>query len=128
MSSKDSYLVRGLIKNFENKGCDILYANYENYKKPESIMEQKPDVIAWDAKNEMYHFGVAAEVDEVEQSRINSKLNTLANLSMGVGKSQTSRIPLYLGVPFKSTKEVSEILSKRDVPDENIITVGVGLK
>lgn len=123
-----SFLVRGLIENFEHKGFEILYANYDRFNKPKKIMNYQPDVIAWDSENEVYHLGAATDYEEIEQSKTNSKLDTLANMSMAAGKSLNSRVPLYLAVPFESSKKISDLIIKSNLPDENIIPLGVGLK
>jgi len=123
-----SFLVRGLIENFEHKGFEVLYANYDRFKKPKKIMNYQPDVIAWDSENEMYHLGAATNSDEIKQSRADSKLDTLANMSMAAGRSRNSRVPLYLAVPFESSKKISDLIIKSNLPDENIIPLGVGLK
>ena len=124
MTKSDS-LVKGLIDKFDEHGFEIICANFGDFKEPEPIRGEKPDVIAWDSEDELYHLASAVEPDEIQNNRVGKKVEVLSNLMMSQGKSTRTRIPFYLGIPKQKSKQVTEFLGKSNLDPENVIPLEV---
>lgn len=124
--SADQTLVENMVSQFKEKGLDILYAKCEGYPEPTEIREVKPDVIGWDADNELYHLGMIADPDAVSSESVNRKMQVLAGQMMGVGTSEGERLPFYLGYPKETENKVDNKLQEIDQSTkENVVKVEV---
>ena len=125
MQENHNDLVKGLIDKFDENGFEVLCANYGKFKEPEAIQGVKPDVIAWDSENELYHLASIVESEELSDKKISRRVETLSNLMMSHGKSTRTRIPFYLGVPKQKSDQIEKFLDKNNVEQTNIFPLEV---
>ncbi len=125
MTKTDS-MVKTMADKFQEKGFEILYARCDGYPDPTEIRGVEPDVVGWDSHKELYHLGLVADSKDLSSELTKKKLTILADNMMGVGNSEGERLPLYLGTPKESTKEVENKLQEfESSTKENIIKLEV---
>ncbi|KAF6243841.1 hypothetical protein C6988_01360 [Nitrosopumilus sp. b1] len=125
MSENHNDLVKGLIDKFDENGFEVICANYGEFKEPEEIQGVKPDVIAWDSENELYHLASVIEPEELTDEKTNRRVETLSNLMMSNGKSTRTRIPFYLGIPKQKSNQIEKFLDKNNAEQTNIFPLEV---
>ena len=109
---KSEVQVENMVKKFQEKGLDIVYAKCQGYNTPKDISGVEPDVVGWDPSKEMYHLGLITDSSNISSMSTDKKMNVLAKLMMSRGTSEGERLPFYLGFPKNSAKDVDEKLQK----------------
>ena len=125
MQKSNNNLVKGLIDKFDENGFEVICANYGEFKEPEPIQGVKPDVIAWDSENELYHLASVIEPKDSDAKKVSNHVETLSNLMMSHGKSTRTRIPFYLGIPKQKSNQLKKSLVDNNVETTNIFPLEV---
>lgn len=101
-------MVKDMIKQLQNNGLKIIYANCDGFSNPEELQGAQPDIIGWDSDDQLLHVGLVADSKIVDSVPFKEKFEVLRKLSMGSGNSKGKHVPFYLGV----TKDVLDYNNK----------------
>jgi hypothetical protein len=107
-------MVKNLVEKFQDQGLEVLYAQCSGFPNPTKVQGVEPDVVGWDPRKEIYHLGLVADDDLISSDIIKEKINILANMMMGVGTSEGTRLPFYLGL----SKNAFD--ANTNAPDDNL--------
>lgn len=114
-------MVKNLANKFEGKGLEVLYANCEGYPDPTKIQGVVPDIVGWDAKQELYHLAIIANSKTIPSDKTKEKMTVLSNMMMGVGSSEGKRLPFYVGIPKGDSNDAEKELAVNSAPSQENI-------
>lgn len=97
-------MVKNLIKQLQNAGLKIIYANCEGFSNPDKLQGAQPDIIGWDSDKQLLHVGLVADSKKISSAPFKERFDVLTNLSMASGNSKGRHVPFYLGI----TKDVGD--------------------
>ena len=116
-------MIKEVLDKFEAKGLEITHANYGGHKKPEEVGDCRPDVVALDTENELYHIATAAYPENLKDDGTERKIRVLSNLMMKEGRSSQIRIPFYLAIPKGQLEKVEDILDEKKIARANVLPI-----
>ena len=125
--SKDhSFLVKGLIDHFLQKGLKVSLANYPEYAKPMKIKRHSPDIVAIDKTNGLVYIGLAKTCDELSDQNTKEEFEDFPRRISKIQSAEKIRIPFYIGIPENCQSKIKESFERFGIPwKENIKVVGL---
>ena len=79
--------------------------------KPSAFNGKVPDIVAYDATNELYYLGEAELCESVATDQTKEQLLAWNKVSMSSGKSKGALVPIYFITPNACINKVNKVIA-----------------